>query len=158
MAALSWIPLLFVPASIVVAVTTGRWASLLGIPIVLVSTILASPYNPVHRIAHIVSLASLGYCLIAATVLTPSTWSAFAFALSFLAIRLLNRIAWKWAYSAVLGSEALTAHLFQTANLYIKVKPFGLKSAALNPRQEGRRTAAAREADALGQDHPPDRP
>ena len=85
--ALSWIPFLFIPASIIVVVLTGRWATLVGIPTALIGMVLASPYNTLRHVALLGSLASLGYCLIAATVLTAGTWSAFAFGLSFLAVR-----------------------------------------------------------------------
>lgn len=118
--ALGWIPLLFIPASIVVAVVTGRWATLVGIPTALIGMALASPHNPLRHVALLSSLASVAYCLIAATVLTAGTWAAFAFGLSFLVVRLLNWTAWNWAHKAILGSEALTAYLWKTANLHIK--------------------------------------
>lgn len=141
--ALSWIPFLFIPASIIVAVITGRWATLVGIPIALIGMTLASPYNPLRHVALLCSLASLAYCLIAATVLTPGTWLAFAFGLSFMAVRLLNQTAWNWAHKAVLVSEALTAYLWKTANLHIKGKEFGMKSAALRQHEQGRGSGGA---------------
>lgn len=135
--ALGWIPFLFIPASIVVAVITGRWATLAGIPTALIGMALASPYNPLRHVALLGSLASVAYCLIATTVLTSGTWSAFAFGLSFLAVRFLNQTAWNWAHEAILGSEALTAYLWKTVNLHIKSKEFGMKSAALGQHQRG---------------------
>lgn len=134
--ALSWIPFLFIPASIIVAVVTGLWATLIGIPTALIGMFLATPYNPLRYVALLSSFASVAYCLIAATVLTAGTWSAFAYGLSFLVVRFLNRIAWNWAHKAILGSEALTAYLWKTANLHIKGKEFGMKSSALNQHQE----------------------
>jgi hypothetical protein len=138
--ALSWIPFLFIPASIIVAVVTGRWATLVGVPTALIGMALASPHNPLRHVALLGSLASLAYCLIAATVLTPGTWLAFAFGLSLLAVRFLNRTAWNWAHKAVLVSEALTAYLWKTANLHLTGKEFGIKSPALRHHEEGRRS------------------
>ena len=135
--ALSWIPFLLIPASIVVAVVTGRWGTVVGIPTALIGMALASPYNPLRHVALLGSVASGAYCLIAAMVLTAGTWSAFAFGLSFLAVRFLNRTAWNWAHDAILGSEALTAYLWKSANLHIKGKEFGMKSAALSQHQKG---------------------
>jgi hypothetical protein len=120
--ALGGIPILFIPASIVVAIVTGRWATLIGIPTALIGMALASPYNPLHHVLYLASIAAVAYCLIAATVLTAVTWSAFAFGLSFLAVRFVNRTAWSWAKKAILGSEALTAYLWKTKNLHIKGK------------------------------------
>jgi hypothetical protein len=134
--ALSWIPFLFIPASIVVAVVTGCWATLVGIPIALIGMALASPYNPLRHLALLASLGSVAYCLIAATVLTAGTWPAFAYGLSFLAVRFLNRTAWNWASKAILGSEALTVYLWKTGNLHIKGKDFGMRSAAPRQHQE----------------------
>ena len=118
--ALSWIPFLFIPASIVVATVTGHWATLVGIPTALIGMALASPHNPLRHAAFLGALASLSYCLIAATVLTAGTWSVFAFGLSVMAVRFLNGTAWNWAHKAILGSEALTAYLWKTTNLHIK--------------------------------------
>lgn len=108
-----------------------------GIPTALIGMALASPYNPLRHVALLGSLASVAYCVIAATVLTSGTWSAFAFGLSFLAVRFLNRTAWNWANNASLGSEALTAYLWKTANLHIKGKEFGMKSTAFSHHQKG---------------------
>lgn len=135
--ALSWIPFLFIPASIVVAMVSGLWATLVGIPTALIGMALASPYNPLRHVALFGSLAAVTYCLIAATVLTAGTWSAFAFGLSFLTVRFLNRTAWNWAHKAILGSEALTAYLWKTRNLHIKGKEFGMKAAALSQHKKG---------------------
>jgi len=136
--ALSFVPLLFVPASVILAVVTGRWTTLLGIPTALIAMFLSSPYNPLRHIALLGSLASAAYCLIAGTVFTAGTWSLFGFGLSFFAMRFLNRIAWNWASEAVLVSEALTAHLWKTANLHIKGKEFGMRSLAVHIRIDGR--------------------
>lgn len=135
--ALSWIPFLFIPTSIVIAIVTGRWATLVGIFTALIGMALASPYNPLRYVALFGSLALMTYCLIAATVLTTGTWLAFAFSLSFLAVRFLNRTAWNWAHKAILGSEALTAYLWKTTNLHIKCKEFSAKSVALSQHQKG---------------------
>lgn len=125
---LSWVPPLFMLASIVVAIVTGSWAILVGIPTAIIGMFFASPYHRRQGIAFLFSQVSLAYCLISATVLTAGTWSAFAFGLSFLSHRFLNRTAWSWAHKATLDSEALTAYLWKTANLHVKGKEFGMKS------------------------------
>ena len=129
--ALSWVPFLFAPASIAVAIMTARWSVLVGIVLALLGQFLASPHNPIHVIAYIGSLIALSYCLFMGTILSPGTWSAFAFGISFLVTRFLNRTAWKWARNAVLSSEAFAAYLYKTANLHIKSNQFGLRSMAL---------------------------
>lgn len=135
--ALSWVPFLLMLASIIVAVQTERWAILVGIPTALIGMAVASPYNPLRYIALLGAIASMAYCLMAATVLTAGTWAAFTFALSLLVVKFINLTAWKWAHKSILRSEALTAYLWKTANLHINSKEFGMKSAALSQHQKG---------------------
>ncbi len=140
--AISWIPFLLLPASIAVAVATGSLLALLGVPLALIGFIIASPYAPLHGVAFLASLLMVGYCVIAGSVLTPSSWLAFTFAISFLTVRIINQIAWKWAHQAVLQSGALTAYLWNGRKLHVKGKSFGTISKAL---QAGRITPTSNE-------------
>ena len=141
--ALSWIPFLFIPASIAVAFATKHWFTLLGILTAPIGMALASPHNPLKRLLSFLGIVSVGYCLISATVLTSSAWLAFSFGLSLLTTNLLNRTAWNWAYRAILGSEALTAYLWKSANLHIMGKEFGMKTGRLGPSHNKLKSGSA---------------
>jgi hypothetical protein len=107
-------------ASIAVALLTGNWWSLLGVVSSFLGQTLANPYNPAKVLGKILVAAAILHITASESVTRGFTWVSFSFAASAIALWILNRLAWRWAHSAVLGAEVFAAHLFKTRNLHIR--------------------------------------
>lgn len=117
--ALTWVTPALAIGSVVVAFVTGNWWALCGVVSSFLGQFLANPYNPAQSLWKILVAAALLHLAIAGSIVQGVTWASFSFAVSAITLRILNRLAWKWAQDAVLASEAFAAHLFRTRNLHI---------------------------------------
>lgn len=125
---IGFIPIMLSLLSVLASYQYNNWLMLTGIPAALLAYLLVNPRNPLHKVFYVMALTALAYCIIAGGVGTTSTWLANAYGTSLLALRFWYRLSSRWAYAAVLGSEAFTAYLWKTSSMHIEGKEFGLKS------------------------------
>ena len=125
---LGFVPMVLALLSVLAAYMFANWFMLTGIAAALLAYLVANPSNPLHKVFYWVALSALVFCIFAGGVSTPAAWLANAYGSSFLALRFWHRLSRRWAYAAVLQSEALTAFLWKTSSLYIRGKAFGLKT------------------------------
>jgi len=118
--ALTWVTPALAIGSVVVAFVTGNWWALCGVVSSFLGQILANPYNPAKSLWKILVAAALLHLAVAGSIVQGVTWASFSFAVSAITLRIVNRLAWRWAHDAVLASEAFAAHLFRTRNLHIR--------------------------------------
>lgn len=117
---LTWVMPALAVASIVVALLTGNWWSLLGIVSSFLGQTLANPYNPLKVLGKVFVVAAILHIIASESITRGFTWVSFSFAASAIALWILNHLAWRWAHRAVLGAEVVAAHLFKTRNLHIR--------------------------------------
>ncbi len=125
---IGFVPLVLSLLSVLASYQYGNWLMLTGIPAALLAYLLVNPRNPLHKVFYVIALTALAFCIISGGVGTTGTWLANAFGTSFLALRFWYRLANRWAYAAVLESEALTAYLWKASSLHISTPEFGLKT------------------------------
>lgn len=118
--ALTWVMPALVFVSVVVAVVTGNWWALVGIITSFLGQFLANPYSPAQTLWKVLVAAAVVHLAAAGSITGGLAWASFSFVVSALTLRLLNRLAWQWAYKAVLGSEAFAAYMFRTRNLHLR--------------------------------------
>jgi hypothetical protein len=118
--ALTWVTPLLAVGSAVVAIVTGNWWALVGVVTSFLGQILANPYSPAQFLWKLLVAAAVIHLLNAEHITAGLAWASFVFAVSAITLRVLNRLAWRWAHQAVLGSEAFAAYLFRTRNLHLR--------------------------------------
>jgi hypothetical protein len=79
-------------------------------------------YDPTKSVIKLAVAGAILHVAFARSILEGTTWISFCFAVSAIALWVLNRLAWRWAHDAVLASEAFAAYLFGTRNLHIRDK------------------------------------
>jgi hypothetical protein len=118
--ALTWVMPALGIGSVLVAFVTGNWWALCGVVTAFLGQTLANPYSPAQSLWKILVVGAVLHLAAADSITTGLTWASFSFAGSAVALRVLNRLAWRWAHNAVLASEAFAAYLFRTRNLHIR--------------------------------------
>lgn len=120
MLALAWVMPTLAISSVIIAFATENWWALGGVVSSFLGQTFANPHNPMKGLGKILVAAALLHIIVSGSVIQGGTWASFSFAASAIALWTLNRLAWRWAHSAVLASEAVAAHLFGTRNLHIR--------------------------------------
>lgn len=132
---LSWVTPLLAFASLVLPFSTGNWWALGGAPSSFLGQFLANPYNPAKVVTKVILAGALLHLAVNRSILHGATWISFCFAMSAITLWVLNRLAWTWAHTAALHSEALAAVLFKSHNLHIRDRQGNIHNA--EPSGEG---------------------